>query len=285
MTIHIFGDSFGASMDDGSGNQKLHASQKCWPNELSRLKKEKVRCFAKPGTGPNDALTKLVYQLEQELIKPYDTVFVFLSDQKRLNFSFLNDKNSGFDGFFQLAEDDYAGDLLKNIAWPKDEDFESVSELSNVIKIIAQTLGPMFLYENVKNITFLHLIANNFKNIRFVVFTCFSLEHYISHYKNFNIKSTKLLNSLTFDSLDSDNFDYVKIPIGHIVGGTDDPQDPPSPRHLLNHMTPDQNIKFAQLVYDVIMYNEIDKSWFAKDTPYDDPLEGSREMEPLFIYE
>ena len=148
----------------------------------------------------------------------------------------------------------------------------------------------MFLYENVKNITFLHLIANNFKNIRFIVFTCFSLEHYISHYKNFNIKSTKLLNSLTFDSLDTDNFDYVKIPIGHIVGNETDYEilknlyNKRHP-HLLNHMSSEQNIKFAQLIYDVIMYNEIDKSWFNKDIPYDDLLESSKETEPLYIYE
>ena len=88
------------------------------------------------------------------------------------------------------------------------------------------------------------------------------------------------MDTLTFDSLNTDNFDYVKIPIGHIVG-----QDQYTDNFLLNHMTSEQNTKFAQLVYDVIMYNEIDKSWFVKDDPYDDPYESSREMEPLFIYE
>lgn len=268
MTIHIFGDSFGA---DEVG----------WPHQLSKLKKEKVRCLAKAGTGPNDALTKLVLQLEEELITSYDTVVVCLSDQKRLNFSFLKRKDSGC-GIFQLGEDGeennhYLEHVLDDIG---KEEIDTIVKHSPVIKIIAQSLGPMFLYENVKNITFLHLLAKNFKNIRFVVFTCFSLNHYLSYYKNFNIKSTKLLDLLTFDSLDTDNFDYVKIPIGHIVGPATD-----SITHLLNHMTTEQNIKFGQLVYDVIMYNEIDKSWFVKTEPYDDPLENSREMEPLFIYE
>ena len=37
MTIHIFGDSFGV---DEMG----------WPHQLSKLKKEKVRCLAEAGT-------------------------------------------------------------------------------------------------------------------------------------------------------------------------------------------------------------------------------------------
>ncbi len=270
MTIHIFGDSFGV---DEMG----------WPHQLSKLKKEKVRCLAEAGTGPNDALTKLVLQLEEELITPYDTVVVCLSDQKRLNFSFLKRKDSAC-GIFQLGEDENNHYLEHVLDDQGEEEIDTIVKYSPVIKIIAQTLGPMFLYENVKNITFLHLIANNFKKIRFIVFTCFSLNHYLSYYKNFNIKSTKLLDLLTFDSLDIDNFDYVKIPIGHIVG----PKQPPRGHrhaHLLNHMTTEQNIKFGQLVYDVIMYNEIDKSWFVKTEPYDDPLENCREMEPLFIYE
>ena len=225
MTIHIFGDSFACICAD-------HTDKCCWPHQLSKLKNEKVCCFATPGSGPNDALTKLVFQLEEELITSHDTVFVCLSDQKRLNFSFLKNKHDSAYGIFQIAEDDYEGDarFLESVAGNKEQDFESIVKHSNEIKIIAQSLGPMFLYENVKNITFLQLIANNFKNIRFVVFTCFSLNHYTSQYKNFNIKSTKLLNLLTFDSLNTDNFDYVKIPIGHIVG-----QDQYTDNFLLNH--------------------------------------------------
>ena len=274
MTIHIFGDSFACICEDDT-------DKCCWPHHLSKLKKESIRCFATAGSGPNDALTKLIFELEGKRIHDHDTVFVCLSDQKRLNFSFLKNRHDSGAGIFQIAEDDYENArFMESVAWNKEEDWEDVLTHDKEIKTLAQSLGPMFLYENVKNITFLHLIANNFKNIRFVVFTCFSLEHYLRHYKNFNIKSTKLLNSLTFDSLDTVNFDYVKIPIGHIVG-----QDKMLEESLINHMTQEQNTKFAQLVYDVIMYKEIDKSWFVKDDPYDDPNESSREMEPLFIYE
>ena len=121
------------------------------------------------------------------------------------------------------------------------------------------------------------MISQQFKKIRFIVFTCFSLEHYLSHYKDFNIESTKLLNYLNFESLYNDNFDYVKIPIGHMVGRGDGSD-------LDNHMTPEQNVKFGKFVYDVIMFNEPDKSWFA-DEPYDDVIEQDRPVEPLFIYE
>ena len=128
-----------------------------------------------------------------------------------------------------------------------------------------------------KNITLLHLISQQFKKIRFIVFTCFSLEHYLSHYKDFNIESNKLLNFLNFESLDTNNFDYVKIPIGHMVGRGDGSD-------LNNHMTKEQNVKFGKFVYDIIMFNEPDKSWFA-DEPYDDVTENDRPVEPLFIYE
>ena len=49
-------------------------------------------------------------------------------------------------------------------------------------------------------------------------------------------------------------------------------------------MTTEQNAKFGKFVYDVIMFNEPDKSWFA-DEPYDDVAEEDRPVEPLFIYE
>lgn len=290
MTIHIFGDSFACTCDfNGQSDWYTSESDKkcCWPHQLSKLKnKEKLTCHAMAGTGPNFALARFVHHLEEEYIEDFDTVVMCLSDQKRLEFSFLKNKpwDSAY-GIFQIAEDDYEGDdsFFERTKYNMNNDWKEVLEHDKEIKTIAQTLGPMFLYENVKNITFLHLIANNFKKIRFIVFTCFSLEHYLSYYKNFNIKSTKLLNTLTFDSLNTDNFDYVKIPIGHIVGSS--PSHQPRPHNLINHMTAEQNTKFAQLVYDVILYNEIDKSWFVKDGPYDDPIEMSRKMEPLFIYE
>ena len=318
MTIHIFGDSFACTCDfNGQSDWYTSESDKkcCWPHQLSKLKEEQLTCHAMAGSGPNSALKRFVSFLEEDKwIKDFDTVVMCLSDQKRLEFSFLKNKpwDSAY-GIFQIAEDDYEGDdsFFERTKYNMNNDWKEVLEHDKEIKTIAQTLGPMFLYENVKNITFLHLIANNFKKIRFIVFTCFSLDHYLSYYKNFNIKSTKLLDTLTFDSLNTDNFDYVKIPIGHIVGqykhkhisthhqdslDEDFFQPPPSRRlglTLINHMTAEQNTKFAQLVYDVMMYNEIDKSWFVKDGPYDDPIEMlahedglmNRKMEPLFIYE
>jgi hypothetical protein len=304
MTIHIFGDSFACTCDfNGQSDWYTSESDKtcCWPHQLSKLKKEQLTCHAMAGSGPNFTLKRFVSFLEEDKwIKDFDTVVMCLSDQKRLEFSFLKNKpwDSAY-GIFQIAEDDYEGDesFLERTKYNMNNDWREILEHNKEIKTIAQTLGPMFLYENVKNITFLHLIANNFKKIRFIVFTCFSLEHYLSYYKNFNIKSTKLLDTLTFDSLNTDNFDYVKIPIGHIVGqykhqeALDEDFPPPyflegaKRVTLINHMTEEQNTKFAQLVYDVIMYNEIDKSWFVKDGPYDDPIEMSRKMEPLFIYE
>ena len=86
------------------------------------------------------------------------------------------------------------------------------------------------------------------------------------------------MNSLDFKSLDTDNFDYVKIPIGHMVGRGDGSD-------LDNHMTTEQNVQFGKFVYDIIMYNEPDKSWFSKTDPYDDITEKDRPVEPLFIYE
>ena len=112
---------------------------------------------------------------------------------------------------------------------------------------------------------------------------CFSLDNYISSYKNFNITSvyTRFLDQLKFDSLDDSNFDYVKIPIGHMVGQHKDL----SIDIIDNHMSVEQNMKFAKFVYDIIMYNEPDKSWFVKDRPYDDVMEMDRPSEPLYIYE
>lgn len=273
MTIHIYGDSFGAEYDN----------DQTWPIVLSQLKKEQISVYAVAGTGPNWSLRILVNHLENDEIKNYDTVVFLLSDHKRLEFPFLENKqHTG--GTFRILEEKWQhpfqpGPCVTQETLDTMGDQSYLNDYKSEIKVIAQTLGPMFLYENVKNITLLHLISHQFKKIRFVVFTCFSLEHYLPYYEDFNVKSTKLLHSLNFKSLDTDNFDYVKIPIGHMVG-----RDLTNLPRLRNHMTPDQNKKFGKFVYDVIMFNEPDKSWFAKE-PYDDITEQDRPVEPLFIYE
>ena len=58
MTIHIYGDSFGAE----------YSSDETWPVVLSNLKKEKFLVYAKAGTGPNWSLRKLVNHLENDEI-------------------------------------------------------------------------------------------------------------------------------------------------------------------------------------------------------------------------
>ncbi len=273
MTIHIYGDSFGAA----------YHNNETWPIVLSNLKKEKIRVLSKSGTGPNYSLRKLMNDFEYDTIKKFDTIVFLLSDQKRLEFPFLkNPQHTG--GTFRLLDEFWEHPFMPgpNVT---EETLEVMSDQSYLndykkeIRMIAKTLGPMFLYENVKNITFLNLLSHQFKKVRFVVFTCFSLEHYLSHYHDFDIKSTKLLDFFDFEYLDNDNFDYVKIPIGHMVGQNKENID------LNNHMTVEQNLKFGKFVYDIIMYNEPDKTWFVKDAPYDDVTENDRPIEPLFIYE
>jgi len=277
--IHVYGDSFGAAYDN----------ENCWPVELSKLKNEKLVTHAHCGTGPNWSFKLLINHLdEKEKISDFDTIIFLLSDQKRLEFPFLKDKvHTG--GVFRVGEDEnwqhpyQPGPGISPKILETSSDQSYVNQHRSEIKTIAQSLGPMFLYENVKNITFLHLISKNFRKIRFVVFNCFSLDHYISSYKNFNITSvyTRFLDQLKFDSLDDSNFDYVKIPIGHMVGQHKDI----SINLIDNHMSVEQNMKFAKFVYDIIVYNEPDKSWFVKDKPYDDVMENDRPSEPLFIYE
>ena len=151
------------------------------------------------------------------------------------------------------------------------------------IKAVANTLGPMYLYENVKNITFLHLLSKQFKKYNFLVFTCFSLDHFTSKYKNFNIKSTKLLHDLDFEYLNTYNFYYVSTPISYMVGKYHGP-----PKDVLdNHMTVEQNEKFALFCSDILNKEEPDSSWFVY-TAYDDPFaehQGSEPPPPMFIYE
>ena len=80
MTIHIYGDSFGADFHH----------YETWPMVLSKLKNEKLRVLAKCGTGPNFSLPILLNDLQNYNIKKFDTVVFLLSDQKRLEFPFLN---------------------------------------------------------------------------------------------------------------------------------------------------------------------------------------------------
>ncbi len=55
MTIHIYGDSFGAEFDN----------ENTWPIELSKLKNEEIRVLAKGGTGPNWSFKKLINDLDK----------------------------------------------------------------------------------------------------------------------------------------------------------------------------------------------------------------------------
>ena len=66
------------------------------------------------------------------------------------------------------------------------------------MKIMAQSLGPMFLYENVKNVLFLKFLSIHYPKVRFVVFTVFTLNNCIQHYENFNVKSLELLKKNEF---------------------------------------------------------------------------------------
>ena len=296
MTIHIYSDSFGE--DYGSG---------AWPAELEKLQNQEVICNGKGGTGPNWSLRKLIRHLEDSsdrhspFIKSLDTIIVLLSDQKRMEFPWL-DHDGLADGIFLLAEDIHepntdAGYTL--LAHLKGDDITEENTIHGTenqlrygkyrykkyapeIKTVANTLGPMYLYENVKNITFLHLLSKQFKKFNFLVFTCFSLDHHTSKYKNFNIKSTKLLHDLDFNYLNTPNFYYVSIPISYMVGKYIGPEE-----FLDNHMTVEQNEKFALFCNDILNNNDPDMSWFVHK-PYDDPFAEHQEPEPpppTFIYE
>ena len=287
MTIHLYSDSFGES----------HWKKGHWPFELAKMQKENLLSNGRGGTGPNWSLKRLIRDYESNDIKNFDTVIVLLSDQKRMEFPWLDHERLS-DGIFLLAEeikeDSSVHTYLKGGNLTKDSTDEEkqlysdynktrYSKYKNEIKTVANTLGSMFLYENVKNITFLHLLSKQNKTIKFLVFTCFSLNHYTSNYKNFNIKSTRLLDKLDFENLNSPNFYYVRTPISFMVGiyrGF---------RHDLihNHMTEEQNINFARFCNDILNGDNPDSSWFANEY-YDDPFAEDQELEPPpppFIYE
>ena len=255
MTIHIYGDSFGADFDE----------EETWPVVLSKLKKEQISVHAVAGTGPNWSLKKLINDLDN-VISEYDNIVFLLSDQKRLEFYFLKEEGHSTVVMYEM---------LKNDTLKLNEEQTYIGNYHREIKELAQTLGPMFLYENVKNITFLHLISKQFKKIRFVVFTCFDLDNYSSLVKDFGITElyTKFLKELRFDSLEHTNFYYMNIPINQMVKYYDHAFYS-VPRKIYNHMSPSQNLKFAKLVYDIIMNKEPDTTWFENEP-----------IKPIFIYE
>ena len=242
--IWIFGDSLASD----------YSEKDSWPQLLSSLKNEKIEVFGTGGTGPNYSFNLLIERLEHN-IRDNDTVIFIISDQKRLQFPWL--KSPGHSSImFRLTEDEL--DL-----YIRGRHRYLLNHVEDA-KTIAQTLGPMFLYENVKNITFLHLLSKNFKNIKFLVFTSFDLNNTISNYKNFNIKSTSVFDKLDFKDLCGDNFIYFEHPVFNIIGD--------NVGEFLNHMTIEQNRRFANLVVDLIDNNSIDSSWFREEE-YEDVYE------------
>ena len=94
MSIHIYSDSFG-----------FDTQPKTWPYELEKLRKQKVISYGGQGVGPNWSLRKLVENLEDPLFfESEDAIIIFLSDQKRMEFPWL-EKDCHSDGIFLLAED------------------------------------------------------------------------------------------------------------------------------------------------------------------------------------
>jgi hypothetical protein len=276
MTIHVYSDSFGENYESGT-----------WPHELEKVQNQEVICNGQGGTGPNWSLRKLIAHLEDPSSRLtcapeyQDTIIVLLSDQKRMEFPWL--ENDGHaDGQFLLAEHIPLPSTLPS-RYTNPTRGRQYKTYKSEIKTVANTLGPMYLYENVKNITFLHLLSKQFKKYNFLVFTCFSLDHFTSKYKNFNIKSTKLLHELDFEYLNSSNFYYVSTPISYMVGkykGSEEDM-------LDNHMTVEQNEKFALFCNAILNKEAPDTSWFAY-TAYDDPFaehQGSEPPPPIFIYD
>jgi len=256
MTIHIYSDSFG-----------FDTQPKTWPYELEKLRKQKVISYGGQGVGPNWSLRKLVENLEDPLFfESEDAIIIFLSDQKRMEFPWL-ERDSHSDGIFLLAED--------MSVCPSGLDHQSLKQYETYkseIKAVANTLGPMFLYENVKNITFLHLLSKNFKKFKFLVFSSFSLNHFISEYENFNIKSTKLLHNMNFKSLNTTNFHYESVPMAWLAV-----RHTKKDHSIGNHMTVEQNKNFALFCNAILNNEEPDRSWFRD--------RGFNGKSDAFIYE
>ena len=161
---------------------------------------------------------------------------------------------------------------------------------AETMKIMAQSLGPMFLYENVKNVLFLKFLSIHYPKVRFVVFTVFTLNNCIQHYENFNVKSLELLKKMNFDVLTENNFDFIKTPVISAAGMK---AGNPNVKNESNHMRVEENQKFAEMVYKIINYEEYDTDWFADDA-YIDGVEVDRALpdgtimdkdEKFFLYE
>jgi hypothetical protein len=277
MTIHVYGDSFGADHDEGT-----------WPWKLSKLQKEKLICNAVGGTGPNHALEKFFNHLENKKLKDYDKVVILLSDQKRLDFPFTKEFYSGI---FRIGSDDPLDEIINRTLdqqreWNIKNRGEDMYEYGKEIQFMAKSLGPMFVYENLKNILLLKFIADQYKKIRFIVFTCFTLNNCLQHYTNFRVKSLMMLMKMNLDLIQGDNFDYIKTPVISMAGMRAGDEK----KGGKNHMTIEDNMRFAQLVYDIINFNDYDTSWFADDY-YVDGVEIDRigerrdKRETFFLYE
>lgn len=286
MTIHIYGDSFAAEYD----------KEGTWPYDLCQMLNEKMINHAKAGTGPNYSLCKLLEHLEKNEIKDYDKIIILLSDAKRLQFPFTDNFYSGIFRYGestsmpQHAEATLKDQCLKNIETMGDDPYYNFYNHAETMKIMAQSLGPMFLYENVKNVLFLKFLSIHYPKVRFVVFTVFTLNNCIQHYENFNVKSLELLKKMNFDVLTENNFDFIKTPVISAAGmkGGD-----PGIKNTSNHMRLEENQKFAEMVYKIINYEEYDTDWFADDA-YIDGVEVDRALpdgtimdkdEKFFLYE
>tara|TARA_B100001564_G_C20647113_1_gene674956 strand:- start:948 stop:1790 length:843 start_codon:yes stop_codon:yes gene_type:complete len=271
MTIHIYSDSYGQDCDTGW----------TWPEVLGDLRDETFVNNGLGGTGPNFSMRKLVKDFEDDIIKEKDSIVFLLSDTKRMEFPWLT-RVQHQDGLFLLGEDSQV-----SMNWILGEGVKSLRKYidkSDVIKEVAQVLGPMFLYENVKNITFLHLLSTMHTKVNFCVLTCFTLNHFTSYFENFNIESTELLKQISFDQLNNNNFHYVTTPVSFMVGrtfGMSHTRD-----KFPNHMDEEQNKKFAILCNDVLNNREIDTSWFIHqlDVNADDEPKEISKMN-VFIYE
>jgi len=272
MTIHIYSDSYGQDCETGW----------TWPEVLSNIRNEPFINNGLGGTGPNFSMRRLVKDFENKKIEDDDCIVFLLSDSKRLEFPWLT-RVQHQDGLLLLGEESPI-----SMNWVQGEDIKSLRrylDKSDVIKEVAQVLGPMFLYENVKNISFLHLLSTTYTKINFCIFTCFTLNHFTSHFKNFNIESTELLKQISFEHLKSGNFRYIKTPISFMVGrafGMSHTRD-----KYPNHMDKKQNKNFAILCNDALNNHEIDNSWFIHQLTDDDVDNEPEEISKMnvFIYE
>tara|TARA_Y100000361_G_scaffold77549_1_gene68655 strand:+ start:4250 stop:5059 length:810 start_codon:yes stop_codon:yes gene_type:complete len=269
MTIYIYSDSYGQDCNTGW----------TWSEVLSEIRNEKFINQGLGGTGPNFSMRLLTDDLNNNRIKDNDSIVILLSDTKRLEFPWLT-RIQHQDGLLLLGEEEET--LGYN--WVMGGSVQSLRKYlhkKEFIKEFMQTLGPMFLYENVKNISLLHILSSAYPKINFCVFTCFSLDHFTSQFTNFKITSTDLLSKIKFDCINGKNFHYEKTPVSFMVGrsfGVDHTRDK-NP----NHMTKEQNYNFANLCNDIIQKNEINTSWFAHQYNSEEPEEISKMK--VFIYE